>query len=189
MFASASVAVINGLLARKALFAAHAVVVIYGIDLREQSMIQHLLLRTIRVRLNISYQPFASHLGIGPSELRLIEAGARPLESLEIAALSRLLRNPPTAWKHALPPDIAYHYHRLQQRASRAVNYQMAKLPRVSCPCMDCGEDAVVYDHRDYLQPLDVQPVCQRCNYLRGVAVRTFLDHSDHWLPFDWIRL
>lgn len=37
--------------------------------------------------------------------------------------------------------------------------------------CADCGKPAVHYDHRDYGRPLDVQPVCRRCNCLRGPAI------------------
>ena len=36
--------------------------------------------------------------------------------------------------------------------------------------CVDCGCKASVYDHRDYSKPLDVEPVCRRCNILRGPA-------------------
>lgn len=34
--------------------------------------------------------------------------------------------------------------------------------------CADCGVRAEVYDHRDYLRPLDVEPVCRSCNKKRG---------------------
>lgn len=34
--------------------------------------------------------------------------------------------------------------------------------------CSDCDNRATQYDHRDYGRPLDVFPVCQRCNRLRG---------------------
>ncbi len=37
--------------------------------------------------------------------------------------------------------------------------------------CADCGAPAVEYDHRDYGRPVDVDPVCRRCNLLRGPAV------------------
>jgi len=44
-------------------------------------------------------------------------------------------------------------------------------LPRASAhPCADCGGAADRYDHRDYLKPLDVQPVCRSCNQKRGPA-------------------
>lgn len=34
--------------------------------------------------------------------------------------------------------------------------------------CVDCGKPAQVYDHRDYNQPIKVDPVCQKCNLKRG---------------------
>lgn len=36
--------------------------------------------------------------------------------------------------------------------------------------CSDCDAPAVVYDHRDYDKPLEVEPVCNRCNQRRGRA-------------------
>ena len=38
--------------------------------------------------------------------------------------------------------------------------------------CVDCGRDAECYDHRDYANPLYVQPVCFSCNIIRGPAVQ-----------------
>lgn len=37
-----------------------------------------------------------------------------------------------------------------------------------SVQCVDCGATAVEYDHRDYKKPLEVEPVCKRCNQARG---------------------
>lgn len=37
--------------------------------------------------------------------------------------------------------------------------------------CVDCGKPAAHYDHRDYNRPLDVEPVCVRCNVRRGPAI------------------
>jgi hypothetical protein len=37
--------------------------------------------------------------------------------------------------------------------------------------CVDCGEPAVFFDHRDYNRPLDVVPVCHSCNLKRGPAI------------------
>lgn len=34
--------------------------------------------------------------------------------------------------------------------------------------CVDCNQPAHEYDHRDYTKPLDVEPVCRRCNQRRG---------------------
>ncbi len=36
--------------------------------------------------------------------------------------------------------------------------------------CVDCQGDAEIYEHRDYTKPLDVEPVCQKCNQQRGSA-------------------
>lgn len=37
--------------------------------------------------------------------------------------------------------------------------------------CADCSEPAIEYDHRDYSKPLEVAPVCRRCNLRRGPAI------------------
>lgn len=37
--------------------------------------------------------------------------------------------------------------------------------------CVDCGAQAVEYDHRDYNRPLLVEPVCRPCNLVRGPAI------------------
>jgi hypothetical protein len=37
--------------------------------------------------------------------------------------------------------------------------------------CVDCGAQARDYDHRDYNKPLEVDPVCRRCNLRRGPAI------------------
>jgi hypothetical protein len=34
--------------------------------------------------------------------------------------------------------------------------------------CTDCNEPAREYDHRDYVHPLRVDPVCRACNMRRG---------------------
>jgi hypothetical protein len=41
-----------------------------------------------------------------------------------------------------------------------------------SIACVDCGEPAAHYDHRDYSKPLDVVPVCRSCNCRRGPGLR-----------------
>ena len=44
-------------------------------------------------------------------------------------------------------------------------------IPRASTlTCVDCARPAREYDHRDYFKPLEVQPVCSRCNLKRGPA-------------------
>lgn len=45
-------------------------------------------------------------------------------------------------------------------------------LPRPdSFACVDCGELAIEYEHRDYSKPLDVEPICRGCNLKRGPAI------------------
>lgn len=56
-----------------------------------------------------------------------------------------------------------------QMRVYTAV--RRGDLPRVkTLKCVDCGKPAHCYDHRDYSRPLDVDPVCKKCNALRGPA-------------------
>lgn len=45
---------------------------------------------------------------------------------------------------------------------------RLANLREKHVTCVDCGETASHYDHRDYLKPLEVEPVCPSCNKLRG---------------------
>jgi hypothetical protein len=41
--------------------------------------------------------------------------------------------------------------------------------------CVDCEKNrATSYDHRDYAKPLQVEPVCRRCNKIRGAARNHF---------------
>ena len=42
--------------------------------------------------------------------------------------------------------------------------------PAKEFPCVDCARPAECYDHRDYGQPLKVEPVCFSCNVVRGHA-------------------
>ena len=46
-------------------------------------------------------------------------------------------------------------------------------LPRLdgTIACTDCHKPACEYDHREYARPLDVAPVCHRCNIARGAAL------------------
>jgi len=60
--------------------------------------------------------------------------------------------------------------------ASRILNYEIrcGRVPRITKNgednfiCVDCGARATGYDHRDYRKPLEIEPVCQSCNYHRG---------------------
>ena len=53
------------------------------------------------------------------------------------------------------------------QAVARAVREGLL-IPPKQLICVDCGANAFCYDHRDYTKPLDVAPVCKRCDCLRG---------------------
>jgi hypothetical protein len=60
-----------------------------------------------------------------------------------------------------------YQAHKAVARARR-----LGQLPDpATLDCVDCGGYAIEYDHRDYSKPLEVQPVCRRCNLKRGPAI------------------
>lgn len=57
-----------------------------------------------------------------------------------------------------------------QRQVSAAIRDGL--LPRArGLKCADCGHDAMEYEHRDYNQPLAVEPICRGCNLRRGPAV------------------
>jgi hypothetical protein len=59
-------------------------------------------------------------------------------------------------------------------KAINAVQKAVKKgiLPPVkTLTCVDCGRPGECYDHRDYNKPLDVVPVCRKCNFRRGSAI------------------
>lgn len=67
-------------------------------------------------------------------------------------------------------------------------------LPKItdSILCVDCGKPAREYDHRDYLRPLDVHPVCSACNKQRGqganrdvIVKHKYESHNDAGARFD----
>lgn len=66
--------------------------------------------------------------------------------------------------------------HREAQKAigavTRAVRNGMPKAAALTC--IDCGQPASVYEHRDYTKPLDVVPACRACNTRRGSAFNSF---------------
>ncbi len=59
------------------------------------------------------------------------------------------------------------------KKAIRAVTKAVrdGDLPSIGTQiCVDCGKPAQHYDHRDYDKPLEVEPVCVKCNFARGPA-------------------
>lgn len=74
--------------------------------------------------------------------------------------------------------DLVSHGERLRLRRKASGTVLLAvragRLPNLRAtriPCTDCRvADAVCYDHRNYYEPLIVQPVCHPCNMHRGAA-------------------
>lgn len=62
----------------------------------------------------------------------------------------------------------------LQMAAYKAVRQAISK-GRLPIPwtqkCVDCGNTARIFDHRNYDRPLEVEPVCTICNQRRGPAI------------------
>lgn len=121
--------------------------------------------------------------------LKVADSSVRELKGL-IAAMKS--RRPPVllkvAWRDyafdgkLLPHDLNPEFHKYTEKersllrgwAGNVVNSAIANetLPRpTEYECCDCGAPAIEYDHRDYLQPLLVDPVCHSCNLLRGPSV------------------
>ena len=73
-----------------------------------------------------------------------------------------------------------------QQRAIAAVTkaVKSGDLPHISThSCVDCGNPAKAYDHRDYNKPLEVEPVCVRCNCRRGKAIPLVIGEHEKLPP------
>lgn len=66
------------------------------------------------------------------------------------------LARSPDGWR-------AYAYNKLRQAINRG-----DLLPANWHMCVDCGEQAYGWEHRDYRKPLEVEPCCQKCNIRRG---------------------
>lgn len=55
---------------------------------------------------------------------------------------------------------------------SAVVDGRLQSLSQNLVECVDCGDRASQYEHRNYERPLDVEPVCRKCNKARGKAAR-----------------
>lgn len=80
----------------------------------------------------------------------------------------------PRVLYRCLPCNNKNEYFRQRARVAvrRAIDCgDLADLLASHVSCVDCGERADRYDHRDYSKRLDVEPVCRRCNRNRGPGV------------------
>jgi hypothetical protein len=73
---------------------------------------------------------------------------------------------------------------------ARGVVAKAVKIGVLSKPkkfkCVGCGRQAQCYDHRDYNEPLTVDPVCFSCNSRRAPAVLAWFARDDD--PLWWRR-
>jgi hypothetical protein len=73
-------------------------------------------------------------------------------------------------WCEAHEPDWSKRQ-KLTAPAHKAVAdaVRSKKIPPASALiCVDCGKQAKCYDHRDYSKPMEIEPVCIKCNAIRG---------------------
>lgn len=63
-----------------------------------------------------------------------------------------------------------YGQRKAMAEVARAIKKGKLKSPK-EFDCVDCGKPAICYDHRDYNKPLEVVPVCSKCNHKRGLAI------------------
>jgi hypothetical protein len=63
---------------------------------------------------------------------------------------------------------------RQQRRAARCILTMAIKAGFIRShhgqQCVDCGAPAIGLEHREYSRPLDVEPICNSCNFRRGPA-------------------
>ncbi len=78
-------------------------------------------------------------------------------------ALDRILSSKAAPAPHEVKPAM----YRAIARVNGAIRRGVLPHPK-NYPCADCGQPAGYYDHRDYLKPLEVSPVCNVCNQMRG---------------------
>lgn len=144
-------------------------------------------IRVMRERLDLSQEELARKLGVTTKTVYRWEALLAEPSKAAKARLASFLCQQATM---ALPKPIWIRFVHLRNSANRAVGIEVHKgrIPRLHNPkmgldrgvkvtCVDCGKNpAIEYDHRDYTRPLEVDPVCQSCNQLRGMAIDT-LEH------------
>jgi len=108
-------------------------------------------------------------------------AGGKLLRALGLEERVRFVRIPPDPASRRPQPRMKAKdrqaFGRAAQRAQQITNraIKAGELPNLKAQeimCVDCKDTrAKVYDHRDYAKPLEVAPVCHRCNIKRGPGI------------------
>jgi len=80
----------------------------------------------------------------------------------------------PGSWMRQRCKPCGANFDRYMMAANGVINRAKARglLDRAAeHKCVDCGAQALDWDHRDYTKPLEVEPVCRACNLKRGPAL------------------
>jgi len=147
------------------------------------------MLKAARLNLGLSQEELAHKLKVSARTVSRWECGDVKPSAPAIAIFAVYLNRAPQGYMVAFPASIAREYKRLSIKAGGKINNDVKheRLPRPNTlGCSDCSNTARIYDHRDYLAPLDIEPVCDGCNSHRGMAINTLLAHEDYWQSFDW---
>jgi len=134
-------------------------------------------LDTRRMRLNfgLTEEWWAKRLSVSVAMVQEWETNGFPVTAENMALLGRRLH---TQGSRVMSSRAWMKFYTLQCRAIGAVGWavKLGKLPKATeLTCVDCGKPATQYEHRDYTKPLEIDPVCRKCNHRRGLAVYTLL--------------
>jgi len=131
--------------------------------------------RAIRENLEMSQEEIARALDVSAKTISRWETGESAPTNSSLRRLGCFLYQNAS---QALPLKVRQKLYSLRREAAHKVHRAIiqGKLPRLTngnVRCVDCQKKAQHYDHRDYTKPLTVEPVCQGCNFRRGLAVLT----------------
>lgn len=111
-------------------------------------------IKTLRLKVGLTQEQLAHKLGVSVVTVNRWEKGRSRIMGL-------------TNY-----PDYKYARYKASLVLGAAISHNELEPPTQHL-CVDCKAPAICYDHRDYFLPLEVEPVCLRCNLRRGPAWAT----------------
>lgn len=70
-------------------------------------------------------------------------------------------------YQHKTNYQLRFYQNKIAKKIYRLTKSgKIPSLKKNNIPCIYCGARATRYDHRNYNKPLEVDPVCARCNRL-----------------------
>lgn len=119
---------------------------------------------------HMALSPYVSKTAYRCFDCREVRRKPRPCRDCRLEVARRgSPRCEPCAYERYFFTDITSGRAQAQSEVSRARRIGLLASPR-DMACADCGGAATEYDHRDYGQPLLVEPTCRGCNARRGSA-------------------